>query len=346
MRFAQLVKAHGARYRHTVIALDNILDMAARIAQDLAITYRAVDFDKRDGVRNLWSIHRVMEETAPDVLVTYNWGAIEWALVNRIWSRRRHVHIEDGFGPEEATRQLRRRIWARRLSLAGKHTNVVLPSRGLQQIALHVWKLPPERVQFVPNGIDCRRFRVDMAQRLKRASHLVVGTVATLRTEKNIPRLIAAFGTVAAAFPPGSVQLIIVGDGPERTALESLAHRMAARDQIRFIGATNTPEDWYREMDVFALSSDTEQMPLSILEAMAAGLPVVSPAVGDIPSLVATENRAQIVTVGNENGYRDALAAVLRDEGLRLKLGDANQRKAVAEFDAQVMTNRYAEIFG
>jgi glycosyltransferase involved in cell wall biosynthesis len=174
----------------------------------------------------------------------------------------------------------------------------------------------------------------------------VVGTLATLRKEKNLTRLIAAFSAVAAHEPKRPFQLLIVGDGPDRPLLEDAAQSLPCAEQINFAGATKEPELWYRQMDVFALSSDTEQMPFSVLEAMAAGLPIVSTAVGDVADLVAPENATFIIDRQDEPAYRAALSTLLRKADLRHRLGEANRRKAVAEFDERVMAARYADIFG
>jgi glycosyltransferase involved in cell wall biosynthesis len=344
MRFAELVKAHGERYRHTVFALDGMTDMSARIAGDAAIEYRTLTFDKGSLWRNLALFRKTMNDIAADVLVTYNWGAIEWALANRFGKRLAHVHIEDGFGPEEANRQLRRRVWTRRLALSGRHTTVVLPSRGLERIAREVWKLPAERIVHIPNGIDCARFATGDAAARPQGT-LVLGTLATLRKEKNLVRLIEAFSAIAADWPRDGLHLLIVGDGPERQHLEDATRRSSYAGQIRFAGATTQAELWYRQMDVFALSSDTEQMPFSVLEAMAAGRPIVSPAVGDVAELVSPENAPFIKNAQDEAAYRAALSTILRDPRLRHTLGEANRRKAVAEFDQHLMSERYGEVF-
>ena len=346
MRFAQLAKAHGNRYRHTVIALDSVTDMSARITSDAAIEYRALAIDKNNLWRNLTLFRKTLDEIAADVLVTYNWGAIEWALANRFGKRLRHVHIEDGFGPEEATHQLRRRVWTRRIALSGRHTTVVLPSRGLERLARQVWKLPAARIVHIPNGIDCVRFSPAHAANTSQPKVLTIGTLATLRKEKNLTRLITAFSAVAEEWPPHALQLLIVGGGPERQRLEQAAQASPCAAPIQFAGATDEPENWYGRMDVFALSSDTEQMPFSVLEAMAAALPIVSTAVGDVAELVSSENASFIVDLLDESAFRTALRTLLRDPFLRRALGAANQRKALAEFDEHVMATRYAEVFG
>lgn len=345
-RFARLAAAHGARYRHTVIALDGVTDMASHISSDVPIEYRAVHIDKHRLWHNLLLFRRTLDGIDPDVLVTYNWGAIEWAMANRANSTRKHIHIEDGFGPEETQRQLPRRVWARRLALSGRFTTIIVPSKGLENIALREWRLPAARVLYIPNGIDCKRFAVDVASRKDKEPSLTVGTVATLRKEKNIERLIDAFCAIARDWQQSHLRLLIVGDGPERAALQRLASKTSCASQIHFTGAASAPEQWLRQMDVFALSSDTEQMPFSLLEAMASGLPIVSTSVGDVPHLVASDNAAQIVPVGDDAAYREALRGLLCSGELRMRLGQANQYKAYEAFDEKIMIARYAGIFG
>src|SRR5215469_10384557 len=142
MRFAQLVRLHAGRYRHTVIALDGNYAMAEHLPLG-HVMLGAVSHDKRNLIASLKAFRGTLTAIRPDVLVTYNWGAVEWAIVNRLGKPVRHLHIEDGFGPEEATRQLRRRAWTRRFALSGRQTSVILPSRTLEQIARNIWKLAP-----------------------------------------------------------------------------------------------------------------------------------------------------------------------------------------------------------
>jgi glycosyltransferase involved in cell wall biosynthesis len=335
MRFAQLVRLHGARYRHTVIALDGRTDMAGRLT-GLPIDYHPLVFDKQ----KTWESWRLFAATLrairPDVLFTYNWGAIEWALINRRAQIAPHVHIEDGFGPEEANRQLKRRIWTRRLALSGKKTTVVLPSRNLERIAREVWLLPSGSVRYIPNGIDCARFEASAGSGTRKP--VVVGTVAGLRREKNVARLIGAFADV-----PGDGELLLVGDGAERGALERLAKELNVAGRVRFAGQSDRPEDWYCQMDIFALSSDTEQMPLSVLEAMAAGLPVVATNVGDVAQMVSAENRNYVVPADH---FTAALLRLAGDAPSWRALGVANQKKARENFDEKVMAARYDELIG
>ena len=340
MRFAQLVRLHAERYRHTVLSLDGNYDMAGRLAA-FPITYPKLEFDKRKTLASWRLFRRRLRDIKPDVLLTYNWGAVEWALVNRFGPAIPHLHIEDGFGPEEAQRQLNRRVWTRRLALTGRKTKVILPSRNLERIAREIWSLPATQVRYLPNGVDCGRFAA--APRPDRAGPLVIGTVAGLRKEKNVARLIEAFSEVSSQRAAGSLELLIVGGGAERPALENLARQRGAA--VRFAGQTNEPEKFLPQMDIFALSSDTEQMPLSLLEAMAAGLPVVATAVGDVREMVAAENREYVVPVRDEL-FAGALARMIDEKQARQTLGRANEKRARENFDENVMAARYAELIG
>ena len=225
VRFAAMANHWGSRYRHLIAAMDNAHDCATRLAGDVNYQLVPVKHQPRRPLASLWRFRRALGRLAPDTLITYNWGATEWALANR-GRRCRHIHIEDGFGPEEAHRQLRRRVLFRRLALAGAE-HVVLPSRVLERIARDVWRLRADQVLYVPNGVDCAhlaqapdadlvtRFGLDQAK-------IVIGTIAGLRAEKNLGRLIRAF---AALDVPGA-RLVIAGDGSERPGLEQLARSL------------------------------------------------------------------------------------------------------------------------
>ena len=122
-------------------------------------------------------------------------------------------------------------------------------------------------MHYVPNGIDLDRFA---AGERAPTGEPVIGTITGLRREKNLTRLLRAFRQVADTTP---ARLIIAGDGSERATLEAQAAELGLGQRVQFTGHLDDPAPLYRSIDVFALSSDTEQMPLSVLEAMAACLP-------------------------------------------------------------------------
>jgi len=245
--------------------------------------------------------------------------------------------MEDGFGPEERARQLPRRVLARRLLL--RRATVVLPSRLLWRIATETWRLPKSSVRLLPNGIDVGRFA--NASPRKGVHPVVIGTVAALRPEKNIGRLIRAVARLRSVTP---ARLVIVGDGPERAALQALAAAEGVGAQVEFAGHRADPAPFYAGFDIFALSSDTEQMPLSVLEAMASGLPVVTTDVGDVADMLDAANRPYVVA-RDDGALADALACLAAQGDLRTALGAANRARAKAEFAETNMIAAWRDLF-
>jgi len=335
VRFVRLAESLGDAWRHAIIAMDGATACAERLPPGLDVTYPVVAVRKGDTVGNVRRFRALLRTLRPDLLVTHNWGSIEWAMAN-ITGLVRHVHIEDGFGPEERARQIGRRVWTRRLVL--RRATVVLPSRTLERIAAEVWRLPRGRIRYVPNGIDLARYA---ARQGKRGDPPVIGTVAALRPEKNLARLIGAFARVLERRP---ARLAIVGDGPERAALEALARNRGVAGAVTFHGQQADPAPFYQGFDLFALSSDTEQMPLSVLEAMGTGLAVAATDVGDVRAMLAPEN-APLVVERDESSLAAAILAALANPEACDAMGRANRRRAEQEFDAATMIERYGAIF-
>ncbi|MGA8398915.1 MAG: glycosyltransferase family 4 protein [Stellaceae bacterium] len=341
VRFAKLVAHLGDRYRHAVVAMDGDYACRSRLALGLDINFPHVAFCKGRTVSNIRNFRKFIRELAPDAMVTSNWGSIEWSMAN-VTGLVRQIHTEDGFGPEERAGQIARRVWARWAFL--RRSQIVVPSRLLHRLATDTWALPSRQVNYIPNGIDCAAFARHSPYKKNSGSAerpLVIGTVAALRPEKNLPRLLRACRQVILE---RSVRLVIVGDGPERSRLERLAFEMNLGDGlVHFVGHADEPERAYADFDIFALSSDTEQMPLTVIEAMAAGLPIAATDVGDIATMVARENRRFVA--GRDH---DALAAAIRvlvsDRGLRHRLGAENRAKAFRLYDEATMFAAYSQL--
>lgn len=348
MRTVQIANHFGARYHHTIFAQDGVYDATKAIGVDVPVAKLSAPFDKRRGLANLPAMRRLLREAQADVAITYNWGAIEWALAGRLVPGLSLVHIEDGFGPDEAQGQLPRRVWFRWAALGTGRTQVVVPSRVLEDIALNIWKLPRAKVHLIANGIDLSRFAsMDAAEAAafvnKAPDEILIGTVATLRPEKNLGLLVRAF----AMLPPGPPsRLVIAGAGRELEGLKAAVREAGIAERVTFLGYVAKPETVLKALDVFTMSSNTEQMPISLLEAMACGLPVAATAVGDIAHMVAAENAPLLVAPGSAEALSAALGKLVVDTALRRAVGARNLDRVRAQYDQDVMFQRYAALFG
>lgn len=154
-----------------------------------------------------------------------------------------------------------------------------------------------------------------------------------------MPRLVRAVATL-----PSNVRLVIVGEGPERSAIAAEADSYGIADRLVMPGFMAEPARWIGHFDLLALSSQSEQAPIAVIEAMAAGLPVVSPDVGDVAEMVAPDNRHFIAA--DEHGFRAALAELTADGDLRARIGAANRRVAAERFDKSTMVAAYENLYG
>lgn len=342
VRFCAVANRFGPRWRHAIIALDGREDCAARLAPDVPFTLVPRPATSGALPVRLAAIRRVLRDLRPDALVTSNWGAMEWALANLLPPRLPHLHTEDGFGPEESADQIPRRVLTRRLAL--RWSDVVLPSTVLLRIARETWRLPARRLRYIANGLDLARFN---PQGPAAALHVpgegcLVGTVAALRREKNIGRLIRAAAILRAE--GHKLRLVILGDGPDRGALEALAEAKGLGGSVIFAGHVADPAEAYRAFDVFALSSDTEQMPFSVLEAMASGLPLAATEVGDLRAMLPPASHAMLAA-RDDAALAAALRPLLADRSLRARLGAENRAKAERDYDQEAMFQAFAALY-
>jgi glycosyltransferase involved in cell wall biosynthesis len=337
VRFCALANHLGPGVPHSVISLNGDQACAEKLDPDLDVHLPPSGHTRGRMLASVLHARRRLAQTRPRLVITSNWGAIEWAIGARL-AGLSHLHSEDGFGPEERTRQIPRRVLTRRLALRG--SDLILPSRTLAGIARNQWRLPARRLHYVPNGIDLARFTGAAPMRPPPGEGPVIGTIAALRAEKNIARLLHAVARLRQSRP---VRLVVVGDGPERPGLEALARSLGIDGATLFAGHSTEAERWMASFDVFALSSDTEQMPLSLLEAMASGLACACTNVGDVAAMVATAN-APFVTPVTDDAFALGLGAVL--EADRAAIGRANRVKAEAEFDQVGMFAAWGRLLG
>jgi glycosyltransferase involved in cell wall biosynthesis len=344
VRTARLLPALPRAWRHAVLALDGNTEARALLAPELEVEL-VPPLPRAGTPRTTLRLARLLARLRPDLLLTYNFGALDALLAARMVGHGAVVHHEDGFRPDEVAGFKRRREWARRLVLPRTRA-VIVPSFRLEELARTRWRLAPERVRRIPNGLDCAAFEArdgNLARRAELgipAAAVVVGSVGHLRPEKNPVRLIEALrGT--------ELHALVLGDGPERAAVERRARELDLAARVHLVGHRADPRPDYRAMDVFALSSDTEQMPVALLEAMASALPVAATDVGDVRRILPAEAARFVVPLGPDAGaaLRRALVELAADAGLRVRLGAANRARVAAEYSFAGMVAAYREVY-
>jgi glycosyltransferase involved in cell wall biosynthesis len=344
VRTVEILNRVAGSYRHTVMAMDGHFDAADGIRARAEV--RLLAPPPRQS--SLWyplTLSRSIRELRPDLVETYNWGAMDAVVGARLASGCPIVHTEDGFHPDEIVRLKRRRVWARRALLNGIYQTVVV-SRVLLDIARHQYRLRPNKVRYIPNGVDVQRFRPAMPRSRRHElgigeDTLLFGYLGHLRPEKNLGLLLSAFRDARIA----NAKLIIVGDGVSRGELEALARELGVAAHVIFTGFHPDPVPWLAALDVFVMSSANEQAPISLLEAMACGVPVVATAAGDTREMLPGAQAPFVVPLNDRPAYSRALREMAANEELRRLLSRQNRDWGARNFSMEAVVARYEQVW-
>lgn len=197
-------------------------------------------------------------------------------------------------------------------------------------------RLPP------PGSDEVRRAQLRRALGLEKFDH-IIGTVGRLEPRKNYPLLLEAMVLVLAQHP--RTALLMAGAGPEEEKLKAQAHKLGINPQVIFIGHRNDIADVLGLMSTFCLSSTTEGISMAILEALAAGVPVVATQVGGNPEIIPDHTYGILVPSGDAAALAAALAETLTNRGAALKMAKRGQARVVELFDEQQMIQRIEALY-
>jgi glycosyltransferase involved in cell wall biosynthesis len=289
---------------------------------------------------------RVFASERPDVVHTHNPGPLIYAApAARAVLVRRVVHTKHGANAVYTRRSLAMARVASRLLTA-----FVPVSAETAQVARKLERVPDRLLHVIPNGIPLSEFGKSAASRARVRGELgiptgafVVGTVGRLVVEKDYPLLVRA----VAPMLDEQTRLVIVGEGPARDDIEREIAASVPEASRRFVTLTGVRQDVpavLASFDVFALSSQTEGLPLVVPEAMASTLPVVPTAVGGLPGIVPREV-GLLVPHGDADALASAIDELRRDDLKRRRLGESAHAYAHQRFSLEQMTTEYERLY-
>lgn len=208
-------------------------------------------------------------------------------------------------------------------------------------------RFPVEKVCTIYNGVDCDRFAPGDAAATRAslgiaASAPVVGILAALRPEKNHELFLQGAKTILEAQP--ATQFIVVGDGPRRADLEAFCAQLGIADAVHFLGSRSDVPALLAACDVVALTSHNEAAPVSILEALSCGVPVVASNVGSVRETVVDGETGRLFPAGDAPAYAAAVIELLEAPELRRQLGAEGRRRVEARWSLQAMVRGYEEL--
>jgi glycosyltransferase involved in cell wall biosynthesis len=243
------------------------------------------------------------------------------------------------------------REWMNR-KLAGWSDATITVSECVRQVEIAQARTDPAKVITIHNGIEVARYRqmdASVRDRIRRElktpnEALVIASIGRLHPVKGFTHLLTAVQSVHARFP--DVFLWLVGDGELRIRLEAQARQLGLDDVVVFTGTRLDVPEILTAVDIFTSASHVEGMPNAVLEAMAAGLPVVATQVGGVPEIVVDGQTGLLVTPADDTALAQALLTLIEDASLRQRFGLAGRQRVLELFDIAMTRQKTVDLYG
>jgi glycosyltransferase involved in cell wall biosynthesis len=294
--------------------------------------------------RTYYRLHRVFKEFRPDIVHTHV-HVMRYAFPSLAYFKPRlMVHTVNNIAEREIEPRAR---WLQRLA----YRRGVIPVAVAREVANSLQRLygiGNSRVVWncIPTDLYASPQTSRQAWRVKQGfleDDVLFVCVARFAPQKNHALLINAFAKGPASDP--KAHLVLAGQGVLRAQLQERVNRLGLTSRVHFLGLRTDIPDVLGAADIFALGSDYEGNPLSVIEAMAAGLPIVSTAAGGVPELLQNGKQGFIVQPGQGEQLSEAMMTLLKDPGLRRTMGAAAAARAKEKFDVSSMVRAYEELY-
>ena len=321
------------RYRQEFVAMDSLGQPADDI-RDAGCPVTAMDSVRCNRRTRIRRLAELFVQRHIDVVHTHNAYPHLYATLAARWARVPVVvHTRHGrrFGGTVSERLM--------FGFAGRLTNrVVAVSDDTAALCRRLGRLDPDRVMRIWNGVDVDRFGYHGP-----TSAPVAISVARLSAEKDFPTLLKAVALVVGRVP--EFRLLLVGDGPERPRLERLAGMLRLDDRVCFLGERSDVPDLLAEAGFFVSSSLTEGISLTLLEAMAVGLPVVATDVVGNGEIVRPGETGRLVPAANPSALAEQILWMCDHPEHRPHMGEQSRRRVEQYFNVRTMVRDYEQLY-
>ena len=340
-----VTRLNRRRYEPVVVSLRGRLECDLdRLLEKAGVEVRYLG--KRPGFdyRTYYRLHRTLRDCSPNIIHTHL-HVLRYALPSLLMLNDVSLlHTVHNIAEREIEAGVR---WIQRYAFS----HGVVPVAVAEEVALSVKRLyEVPRCRVISNGIPTDYYARPQTSRQEWRTKEGFGEndvlfvcVARFAAQKNHVLLLKAFGQGPASDP--TAHLVLVGEGALQEQLEQQTHQLGLARQVHFLGVRTDIPDVLGAMDVFALSSDYEGNPLSVMEAMAAGLPVVATAAGGVSDLLENGREGIVVQPGSVQDLSNVMSSLLENRELRQSLGKAAARRAKENFDVSAMVQAYEEMY-
>ena len=338
-------------YQHIVISLTTISD---EISAELNREVRLIALNKKGGhdLGIYWKIYRLLREIKPDILQSYNLPTIEYQFIAWLAGIKKRIHAEhgrDASDPEGKSKKYNRlRRWMRPFI-----NHWIGVSADLQQWLDREIGVAPAKNHLITNGIDTKQFhppeqkgRDLRLEGFASRDNIVIGTIGRLDPVKDQAALISALAHIRQQNPEMGQRIIIaiIGHGPLHEQLRLKIADLKLEQQVWLPGPRYDISRQLQDFDIFALPSIAEGIPITLLEAMATGLPVIASRVGGIPEVVIEETGTLIPAQAPER-LTEAIVRYMQSDTLREQHGTAAREQVIKHYSQIEMIKKYLTIY-
>ena len=325
-----------SRFQPHVICLGEIGDLESCF-READVPVESLGYVGQGTGRTLFRLTRSLHRIRPHILHTHNTSPhLLGALAGSMVSVPVLVHTKHGRNYVDRGKTVAGNRLASCLS-----DSIVSVSHDARQVAREVERVPASKIQVIHNGIDLARFPIPNGRPGPNGRRAI--TVARLNPIKDQHTLLKAARLVADADP--GFRLDLVGDGELRDDLVALCNSLGLQDHVCFLGSRDDVRCQLAAADVFVLSSLSEGISLTLLEAMASGLPVVATAVGGNSEVVVDGKTGILVPPCNPERLASAIGAILASPEMARQMGCAGRRRVETEFDLSRVVARYEGLY-
>lgn len=341
------------RFRHAIVCLTDYTAFAKKI-RDRNVELHALHKPPGLGLETHFKLWRLLRKLKPAILHTYNLAAIEYAFTATLAGVPVRVHAEHGRDAADPEGKNPRHNMLRRL-LVPFIDRYIPVSADLARWLQNVVGIPGAKVQLIHNGVNTDKFYpvVNRQERTQRPQPVpfdedcfVIGTVGRIQDVKNHIGLVDAFTIMKQLTPDSSrLRLAIVGDGPLMPALQKKVSDSGLEESVWLPGARNDIADIMRGLDLFVLPSLAEGTPVTVLEAMACGLPVVASRVGGLPEVVEENLNGLLVPPADAAALAAAMLSFHSNAERASAAGIAGRQRIERQYSVQAMLDAYSGLY-
>ncbi|ALO36465.1 hypothetical protein CMT41_18240 [Colwellia sp. MT41] len=331
-------------YQHIVIALTEVSDFAKHLNDSVKV----YQLDKKSGkdLKSHWRLLKLLRKIKPDLLHTYNLATIEYHPISRLAGVKAHIHAEHGRDNSDPQGLNKKHNLLRQL--ISPFVDYFVPvSTDLHQWLDVTVGVSNKKNVLIRNGINIDEFHHLRNHQEDNEHQVRFIHVARLDPVKNQVGLLKAFAILVQRkkLTVNDIYLTVVGDGNEMQALIVLAEGLGISSLIEFTGARSNIAELLSNSDVFVLSSIAEGIPMTVLEAMASSLPVISTNVGGLAELVTDDETGYLVEKQNAEALSSAMEKYINNSKL-IKLHGRSARSYIFKhFSEQKMVSEYLRLY-